>query len=132
MRDLLCDGFQDTVDELLIRHYSILDILSKLGESSARLNRAIVKSVTSCGCCRIDASKLNFPEDISSVDEIKAHLDHHLHGQLCQSCEDIVFDEMGKLLFYTAALCNTLNISLYDVFLKEYKSAVALGVFNMR
>lgn len=132
IRDMLCDEFQNAVDDLLIRHYSILDILSKLTESSGRLNRAIVKSVTTCGCCKIDASKIQFPEEMASMEELKDHLDHHLRGQLCSSCEDIVFDEMGKLLFYVAALCNTLGINLYDVFLKEYKSAVALGVFNMR
>jgi len=30
MKDLLCDQFQETVGEYLIRHRSILDIMAKL------------------------------------------------------------------------------------------------------
>jgi len=40
-------------------------------------------------------------------------------------------NELGKNLFYTAALCNILGLNLYDVFLHEYKKASALGVFNL-
>ncbi len=57
MKDLLCDGFQDTVDDYLVRHRSILDVMSKLAESNARVNRAVTKAVTTCGCIGIEASK---------------------------------------------------------------------------
>jgi len=33
MKDLICDEFQNTVSELLIRHHSILDVLSKFQEA---------------------------------------------------------------------------------------------------
>ncbi len=131
MRDLICDEFQNVVDDLLIRHHSILDILSKLSESSSKVNRAVTKTVTDCGCMTIQAGKIQIPEDINSFAELKNMLDNHLRGKLCSHCDEVVSEELGKLLFYTAALCNALDISLYDVFIKEYKKASALGVFNM-
>lgn len=131
MKDLICDEFQNAVDQLLIRHYSILDILSKLSESNSRVNRAVTKSVTDCGCISIQARKNEIPEDIDSVQELKHYLDNHLRGEICPHCEEVLVNELGKMLFYTAALCNSLNINLYDVFLQEYKQATTLGVFNM-
>ncbi len=130
MKDLICDEFQNVVGELLIRHRSILDILTKLSESSGRVNRAVAKSVTDCGCISVQAEKRRFPNNIETFEELSKLLDDHLQGKLCSNCEDIVMNEMGKLLFYIAALCNTLDISLYDVLIKEYKKASTLGVFN--
>ncbi len=132
MRDLICDEFQNTVSELIIRHQSVLDILSKLSEASARVNRAVTKSVTTCGCVKVEAERTALPENIQSVSELRSFLDNHLRGKLCPQCEEIVVTELGNLLFFTTALCNTLDISLYDVFIKEYKHAYALGVFNMK
>ncbi|HZK86406.1 MAG TPA: DUF1573 domain-containing protein [Syntrophomonas sp.] len=132
MKDLICDEFQNTVANLLIRHHSVLDVVSKLSEATCRVNRSVVKSVTDCGCVSIQAQKIQLPDNIESVNELKSYLDNHLRGQLCPQCEGVITSELGKLLFYTAALCNTLNINLYDVFIKEYKEAEALGVYNMR
>jgi len=132
MKDLICDEFQNVVDDLLIRHHSILDILSKLSESSCRVNRAVVKSITDCGCVSVNAEKIRIPEHIESFDELKSYLDNHLRGKLCSDCEEVIVNELGKLFFYSAALCNAIDINMYDVFLEEYKKASALGVFNMR
>jgi len=132
MKDLICDEFQNTVDNLLIRHHSILDVISKLSEATCRVNRSVVKSVTDCGCVSVQAQKIQLPDNIQSISEYKTYLDNHVRGQLCSHCEDVVSSELGKLLFYTAALCNTLDINLYDVFIKEQKKAAALGVYNMR
>lgn len=131
MKDLICDEFQSVVGDLLIRHHSVLDILSKLGESTARLNRAVTKAVTDCGCISIEAEKLQIPDHIDSFDALRAYLDNHIRGKICPNCEEVIINEMGKMLFYCAALCNTLDINLYDVFLQEYKKASALGVFNL-
>ena len=132
MKDLICDEFQNTVANLLIRHHSVLDVVSKLSEATCRVNRSVVKSVTDCGCVSIQAQKIQLPDNIESINELKSYLDNHLRGQLCPQCEDVITSELGKLLFYTAALCNTVNINLYDVFIKEHKEAEALGVYNMR
>lgn len=131
MKDLICDEFQNTVDNLLIRHHSILDVTSKLSEATSRVNRSVVKAITDCGCVKIEAKKLQIPDHVESITEMKACLDNHLRGQLCPRCEDVISTELGKLLFYTAALCNILDINLYDVFIKEYKKATALGIYNM-
>lgn len=131
LKDLICDEFQNVVGDLLIRHCSILDILSKLSESSCRVNRAIAKSITECGCMSVEASKLQLPDEVYSIEELKQYLNSHLKGHICSNCEEVLYSEIGKLLFYTAALCNTLDISLYDVFIKEYKKTSALGIFNM-
>lgn len=131
MKDLICDEFQNVVGDLLIRHRSILDVLSKLSESACRVNRAVVKSITDCGCVSINAEKVQVPEHIDSFEELRKYLDNHLRGELCSNCEDVIVTEMGKLLFYSAALCNTLDLNLYDVFLEEYKKASTLGIFNL-
>jgi hypothetical protein len=129
MKDILCDEFQNTVSELLIRHHSILDVLSKFQESTARVDRAVVKSVTSCGCVQIDAKKKPIPPE-ASVSDLKDYLESHIHGSLCPSCQEVTEMEIGKHLFYIAALCNLLDLNLYDVLLKEQKKISTLRVFN--
>jgi hypothetical protein len=129
MKDLLYDHFQDSVGELLIRHKSILDILTKYQESQARVNRAVVKAVTSCGCIEIDSKKQNYDDSVS-LQELKNYMDTHLKGGLCPNCRDVIEKELGNNLFYIAALCNVLDISMYDVLLKEYEKMHTLGIYN--
>ena len=126
----LTDQFQSTVKSLLIRHQSILDILSKEQESSARVNRAVVKSVTSCGCQSINAHKKPVPPDASLAD-LKELLNSQLEGFICDNCQDIIEAELGKQLFYIAALANALDISLADVLYQEHKKLQTLTVFNL-
>ena len=126
----LTDQFQKTVDSMLIRHQSILDILSKSQESSARVNRAVVKSVTNCGCHSINAHKKAIPTSAGLTD-LKELLDSQLEGKTCINCQEIVEAELGKHLFYLAALANTLNISLSDVLVKENRKLNTLRIFNM-
>ncbi|HHV34259.1 MAG TPA: DUF1573 domain-containing protein [Syntrophomonadaceae bacterium] len=130
MKDLICDEFQNAVSELLIRHHSVLDVLSKFQESCARTNRATIKAVTGCGCISIEAKKQDIPQDISLL-EIKEYFGSHLNGELCPSCREIVETEFGNTLFYMAALCNLLNLNLYDLFLKEHSKLSTLRIFNL-
>jgi hypothetical protein len=74
MKDIIFDDFQNAVNESLLRHKSILDILSKLNETEARINRAVTKSVTNCGCVEINASKQQLPEDDIGIESIIACL----------------------------------------------------------
>ncbi len=126
----LTDQFQSTVKSLLIRHQSILDILSKGQETSARVNRAVVKSVTSCGCHAINAHKKPIPPDASLAD-LKELLNSQLEGIICDNCRDIIEAELGKQLFYIAALSNALDISLTDVLDQENKKLQTLTIFNL-
>ena len=63
---------QEQVEKVLIRHKSILDITTKLNEYATRINRAVAKSVTSCGCIEIHATKQNYDKD--SLHEIKDNM----------------------------------------------------------
>ena len=40
--------------------------------------------------------------------------------------------EMGESLFYLTAICNSLDISLYDVMLNEKKTLSVLGNFSLK
>lgn len=130
MKDLLCDGFQETVDDYLVRHRSVLDVMSKLTESAGRVNRAVCKAVTSCGCIGIEAEKQRIPPELDSLESLKEHMSTHLKGKLCDHCTEILEDEIGRNLFYLAALCNLLNLNLYDILLKEQDRVACLGMFN--
>ncbi|MBE3575207.1 MAG: DUF1573 domain-containing protein [Firmicutes bacterium] len=121
---------QSTVSEYLIRHRSILDVMSKLQEASARVNRAVAKSVTSCGCVRINASRQTVPPDIS-FREIKPFMHNHLEGELCEHCRDIIETEIGRNLFYLAALCDVLGLDLNEIVARERSQLNTLGPYNL-
>ena len=40
-------------------------------------------------------------------------------------------NELGKTLFYLVALCNAMDLNLYDVILKEHKKLSTLRIFNL-
>jgi hypothetical protein len=107
----------------------VLDVLSKSQESNARVNRAVIKAVTSCGCLQVEARKKNIPPD-ASLSELKNYLESHLQGSICDNCKEIVEMEIGRSLFYLTALCNLLDLNLYDIFLKEHKKISTLRIFN--
>lgn len=131
MNDIIFDDFQDCVNNSLIRHKSILDIITKYSESTSKVNRAIIKAVTNCGCININAHKQNIDFSKSSIDDFSACMTTHLNGDLCENCRDVIEEELGNNLFYLMALCNTLDINLYDVLIKEYNKINTLGKFNL-
>lgn len=131
MKDMIVDEFQYTVQELLVRNKSIIDQITKLEDSTARVNRSIIKAVTHCGCIKIHAEKQSFPDD-AEYEELQNAMETHVIGKLCDSCRDIVEKEMGKNLFYLTSLCNTLDLNLYDVMLKELERSKLLGKYNLR
>jgi hypothetical protein len=130
MKDVIYDEFQNKVDEVLIRHVNLLDIVSKLSESAARSNRAVIKTVTSCGCVSLNVAKIDIPED-ATYDALKEFRSEHVQGKPCPVCRDKIEEELGKLEFYIAALCNGLDLNLYDVLLKEYNRINTLGRYSL-
>ena len=132
MKDVIVDNFQNDVDDSLLRHKSILDILTKYSESSARVNRAVAKAVTNCGCIKINADKQSFHQNQDSLENFYKPLDNHIKGNLCDTCREVIEREMGNNIFYLTSLCNALNISLYDIFIKEDNKINTLGKFNFR
>lgn len=130
MKDLLCDQFQNKVDEVLVRHASILDIITKLSQTSATVNRAVVKSITNCGCVSIDSDNIQPPSEME-YSEMKTYTKTHVTGELCPICKEKIEQELGNNLFYLAALCNQLDINLYDAMVKEYNKLSTLGKYTL-
>lgn len=126
----ICDEFQEQVSSILIRNKSILDILAKLDEYNNRVTKSVVKSATACGCINIDAKKQNYSE--KSFEDMVYSVDSHVSGQLCEICEEKVSEEISSNLFYIAALCDTLNLSLNDILTKETDRVKTLGVFTLK
>lgn len=131
MKDIMVDEFQYTVQELLIRNKSILDAITKFQDSNARVNRTIVKAVTQCGCIKVNAEKQVLPED-ATFEEIHDSLKTHIEGKLCDNCRDLIEKEIGRNLFYLAAICNSLDLNLYDIIIKENERVKLLGKYNLR
>jgi len=130
VKDLDLEEFQNTVTNCLVRHKSIIDVLAKIDETSARVNRAISKSVTSCGCIQINAKKQQIPADISLC-ELASYMETHLDGKLCENCREVIEQEIGNHLFYIAALCNLLDLSLKDILYEENEKLSTLGIYNL-
>lgn len=123
-------SFQEAVSEYLIRHRSILDCISKFEEATARVNRAIIKAVTYCGCVKISASRQRFPSDASLAD-LKKYTASHLEGSLCPDCRDVLETEIGRSLFYVAALCDVLDLDMEEVMNEERRRLATLGIFSL-
>lgn len=123
--------FQTAVERYLIRHRSILDILAKLQDASSRVQRAVAKSVTSCGCVTIDARRQSVPEGITYT-ELKQHVHTHVDGELCEQCSEVIEAELGQNLFYVTAVCETLGLQMSDVLQQEKKRLETLGVYNLK
>lgn len=129
MKDIIFDNFQNDVNESLLRHRSILDIMTKLTEANARVNRALAKSVTNCGCIKISAKNQNTFND---ANEFNPSLSTHIEGKLCDNCREVIEAEIGNNIFYLTSLCNCLDLNLYDIFLKEENKINILGKFTLR
>ncbi|MGB4631325.1 MAG: DUF1573 domain-containing protein, partial [Tepidanaerobacteraceae bacterium] len=63
--------------------------------------------------------------------ELVSYMDTHTKGQLCDNCREIVELEIGNLLFYLAALCNILGLSLEDIMSAENEKLATLGIYNL-
>lgn len=133
MKDCIFDNFQNSVDESLLRHRSVLDIITKLQESGARVNRAVAKSVTNCGCIKVEEKNWYTPPNIDDLDLDKLDASHApVQGNLCENCREVLEKELGNNLFYITSLCNILDLNLYDILLKEYDKISTLGKYTMR
>jgi len=123
--------FQKSVDENLIRHRSILDITSKLQEANARLNRAIAKAVTSCGCVTINGERQSVPEGLTSYHDMKGYMNTHLSGELCNNCKDAIESEIGRCLFYLSALLNVFGFEFDEIIEKEQNRIDTFGIYRL-
>ena len=131
INDILLEDFQNVVGEMLMRNRSVLDILSKMQTSMGRVNRAVVKAVTHCGCIEIEGKKQAFPGEVS-IKNLNGLVSTQTKGELCDECRRTIEKEIGGELFYIASLCNTFGISLYDVILSEKETLGTLGNYSLR
>lgn len=121
--------FQDQVSELVLRHRSLLDTLSKFHQASASVHRSVAKAVTECGCIEVNAKKQNIEQ--LSLEQASQLFETHIDGEPCEQCHEVISSELGRNIFYMAALCNALQINLEDVIDKEAAKCATLGFFNM-
>lgn len=126
----VCEDFQNEIPKVLARHKSILDIMSKLDEYSARINRAVAKSVTECGCISINATKQDTGSD--TLQDMLAKAKSHVEGNLCENCTDVLEVEIGTQLFYIASLCETLDLDINSIMKKEYDRIKTLGLYSLK
>lgn len=68
----------------------------------------------------------------STLEEMQAHMKTHVSGSLCENCRDLLEKDIGRNLFYLAAICNTLDLNLYDIIIKELKRLKLLGKYSLR
>ncbi|WP_276358179.1 DUF1573 domain-containing protein [Cohnella caldifontis] len=122
--------FQTQVSEVLLRHRSLLDIMTKFSQTGASINRSAAKAITECGCIELNARNQGFSEDMA-FDQAAKQSKSHLNGTLCETCRDHIRSEMGRNLFYLSAMCNLLGINLDDVVRKESEKCSTLGFFNL-
>jgi len=131
MNNMCLKEFQQKVDSVLIRHRSALDILTKLQESNAKVNRAVAKSATSCGCTQLHITKFQVPKDIS-FSEVKDYASNHIEGVPCEMCKEKIEQEISNNVFYLFALCNLLNIDMDDLLNDFYKNQLeTLGKYGL-
>jgi hypothetical protein len=131
INDIHIEDFQSVVGDLLMRNRSILDIISKIQTSAGRVNRSVVKAVTHCGCVQIEGKKQTFPGE-ANMEDLRELMSTQVTGKLCPECLTTIEEEIGGTLFYLAALCNTLDISLYDVILKQKDTLNTLGTYSLK
>lgn len=130
MKKADCSDFQKTVSEYLVRNRSILDVMTKLQEAATRVNRALAKTVTTCGCVRIEASKQEVPENVS-FSQVSEYVKSHLQGRPCSSCSDVIETEIGNALFYLAAVCCLLELDMQSILERENDRINTLGVYSL-
>ena len=122
--------FQQQVSELLLRHRSLLDVVTKFSQAGASVNRAVAKSITECGCIELKTQHREFSEE-AGFDQALRQAAPDKQGELCENCLDAIRGEMGKNLFYLSALCNLLDINMEEVVAKEAQKCSTLGFFNL-
>jgi hypothetical protein len=130
MSDLTLKQFQEQVSDLLLRHRSLLDVLSKTQQSSASMNRSVIKAITECGCISLQANKQPYPAELS-LEDARSFAQTHVNGQLCENCVDAITVQLGKNLFYMSSMCNLLDLNMDAILEKESQKCTTLGIFNL-
>ena len=92
LNDIMAEDFQIVVEEYVERNKNLLDTMSKYQTASSRLNRAVTKAATQCGCISLTGRKRSGQAKTG------------VEGKLCKNCREAIEKEMGDVLFYHAAM----------------------------
>ncbi len=125
MDSLILEEFQYLTEEQLKRNSSLLDLMTKTETTGGKINRALSKAITHCGCIRLDAQTHQRAE-LTSKERAQ------IKGTLCDTCREELEKVIGEHLFYLTGLLGPLDLSLYDLFLTELGRQKTLGKYNLR
>jgi hypothetical protein len=132
LNNTITEEFQCTVKENDYFNKNILEQLAKLQEVSAKLNKTVIRACTYCGCIEINANnKLYSYDGDINLDMIKLLDPHHISGDLCEDCKDLIEKNIGSCLYYLACISNSFDLKLNEVLLKEMNKINILGKFNI-
>lgn len=107
MKDLIFDDFQSIVSDSNFSNKNPWDALIKIDECQYKINRALINTIK------------NENKHMNSL---------LLDNENRERVEEI----LGDYMFNLTLLCDCLNISLFDVIIKEYKLIQILGKYNLK
>ena len=103
-------------------------------ESSARVQRAVAKAVTVCGCIEIDAARQALPdpasEDISYAD-LKQYVQSHLGGSFATIAATSSKRSWARPTFTPPRCAETFNLHAADILAKEKQRLDTLGIYSL-
>lgn len=120
IQDIITDELQYYINEYQSLNVNTLEQMTKLTDYTSKLNYSIIKSCTRCRCIQIDTSN---------------HLADNTHGcigKLCPECIEKIEKNMGGCIYYLASLCNTFDLNLYDILIKELNKLTLLGKYHIK
>ena len=133
IQDIATDTLQFSIEEYQCLNKSILEQMAKLNEYANNLNKSIIKSCIQCGCLKIQTEKScyesTYDKDITTNSTFIN--DNNCIGTPCKDCAEQFEKNIGGCLYYLASLCNTLDLNLYDIILKELDKINILRKYNI-
>jgi hypothetical protein len=125
-----CSKLQDVVSASLIRHRSVIDVISKLQDTTARVSRTVAKAATECGCVEYHVSPQQAPEGVE-FSKLTEFMKSHVTGELCEDCREALEKEIGRSLFYLVSLCDVMGLKFDDIVSQEFEHVRALGKYTL-
>lgn len=124
-------NLQQKADEYLIVNPAALQILLQMQINCLRLQQSLLAAANTCGCVKLGTDKLPLPED-ADWQQLKALPTGDDLTALCPNCRLELQERLGALLFYAAALANTLDFDLTEICDREIDKLDLLGYFMMQ
>lgn len=117
---------QQKAGEYLIADPGALQILLLIQLNACHLHQCVLNAANGCGCVSLSCAPVTPPADWDCT--VKIASGDNL-GKLCPNCRAAICDRLGALLFYIAALCSSMNLTLPDICESEIEKLDLLGYF---